>query len=96
MFSSDEVISVPSGEVKTPDADLIDNVGGSRATRARMTNRNGVLWYRFNDDPDVANGLGHRLAADETVDLPPGYENIKNLRLTAEDTTCSVFISYGN
>lgn len=96
MFSSDEIIEVTSGTVKTPDASLIDNVGGSRATKARITNRFGVLLYRFDSDPDASTDEGHLLQASETTEIT-GYDNIKNLRFTIEGvTTSKVFISYGN
>ena len=95
-FTTDEIISVATGEVKTPDPDIIDNVGGSRATKARVTNRFGVLLYRFDSDPDAATDEGHLLQPSETTDIL-GYDNIKNLRFAIEgSTTSKVFISYGN
>lgn len=97
-FTTDEILTVTSGDVFTPDTDLIDNSGGARATIARISNSeiaNSSVLYRFNTDPNVSTEEGHLLIPGASVDVR-GYENIKNLRFALlGSTTAKLFISYG-
>ena len=98
-FYADEAIAVGASEVKTFNRDLVDNLGGSKANVARVSNwiQSGTeVAYRFGSDPVVTDPKqGHYLAPGETIEIV-GYDNIVNAKFAlAGHTPASLFVSYG-
>lgn len=98
-YFADEAITLAASEVKGPSRDLIDNVGGSKASHARIQNHilSGTeVLYRFGSGPVPTTDpkQGHYLLPGDSVEIN-GYENIRDLRFAlAGHTPASLFISY--
>ena len=92
---ADELITVPSTGVPiTPTSSVYDNVGGSRATVARVRVLTTEINYRHNSPPTLTNSLTVGTNGEFTVD---GYDNIASLKIAAlNNIAAQVYIQYGN
>lgn len=94
-YYDDELIAVSAGSTATLDRDLLDNVGGSRASSALIENSataNSAVTYRFAGTPSATEG--HRLDPGDSVEVT-GYDNLRNLVIYgAGSVASSVFVSY--
>lgn len=92
---ADELLSVAStGAPTTPTASVYDNVGGSRATVARIRVLDTEINYRFNSAPTLTNSFSVGTNGEFTVE---GYDNIASLQIAAlNNIAARVYIQYGN
>jgi hypothetical protein len=92
-FFADEFIEVGAEPVGFTPA-RIDNPGGSRATRALVQVKDGIVHYAFLSEPDAARSLTCGAGGSFEID---GYDNLAQVKFVSLTGSISkLYITYGN